>query len=217
MVCNAFPARPERPCGASPGGPSGDGFIVAESEGFEPPMGVNPLLISNQVPSAARPALQRLTLHTSTAKPQAQIRTSGAERLARRWRRGWDSNPRYVSVYTLSKRAPSAARPPLQTRLLSPLAKELAQERAALFREDAARDLDAVVQPRVADHVEQGIDRTGLRVRDRVHQPIDASIDERARTHRAGPEGRVHRRSLEPPAAQPPRCLVQRDDLGLRG
>ncbi len=29
------------------------------------------------------------------------------------WRRGWDSNPRYLSVYTLSKRAPSAARPPL--------------------------------------------------------------------------------------------------------
>src|SRR5438309_10101150 len=56
-----------------------------------------------------------LTLHTSTAKSQAQIDTSGAERLTRRWRRGWDSNPRYVSVYTLSKRAPSAARPPLQT------------------------------------------------------------------------------------------------------
>ncbi len=31
------------------------------------------------------------------------------------WRRGWDSNPRYgISVYTLSRRAPSTARPPLQ-------------------------------------------------------------------------------------------------------
>src|SRR5882724_4050293 len=36
------------------------------------------------------------------------------DRVTQRWRRGWDSNPRYVSVYTLSKRAPSAARPPLQ-------------------------------------------------------------------------------------------------------
>ena len=35
--------------------------LLAESEGFEPPMGVNPLLISNQVPSAARPALQNRT------------------------------------------------------------------------------------------------------------------------------------------------------------
>ena len=30
------------------------------------------------------------------------------------WRRERDSNPRYVSVYTLSRRAPSATRPPLQ-------------------------------------------------------------------------------------------------------
>lgn len=28
------------------------------------------------------------------------------------WRVGGDSNPRYVTVYTLSKRAPSATRPP---------------------------------------------------------------------------------------------------------
>ena len=27
--------------------------------------------------------------------------------------RGRDSNPRYVAIYTLSKRAPSATRPPL--------------------------------------------------------------------------------------------------------
>ncbi len=31
------------------------------------------------------------------------------------WRREWDSNPRYLSVHTLSKRAPSAARPSLRT------------------------------------------------------------------------------------------------------
>src|SRR5207245_9165078 len=162
----------------------GDDTIVAESEGFEPPMGVNPLLISNQVPSAARPALQRLTLHTSTAKPQAEIRTSGAEeRLTRRWRRGWDSNPRYVSVYTLSNRAPSAARPPLR---LSSLAEEPAQERPAFFREHPARNLDPMVQPGVAQDVEQRIDRAGLRIRDRIDQPIDAGIDERAGAHRAG-------------------------------
>ncbi len=29
------------------------------------------------------------------------------------WRRGWDSNPRYVAVHTLSRRAPSATRSPL--------------------------------------------------------------------------------------------------------
>jgi hypothetical protein len=30
------------------------------------------------------------------------------------WRREWDSNPRYLAVNTLSKRAPSATRPSLQ-------------------------------------------------------------------------------------------------------
>src|SRR3954470_6442091 len=81
MVCNAFPARPERACGASPGAPSGDGFIVAESEGFEPPMGVNPLLISNQVPSAARPALQTdasyLNSKTAGANPHLRCGAPG--------------------------------------------------------------------------------------------------------------------------------------------
>ena len=32
-----------------------------------------------------------------------------------KWRREWDSNPRDISAYTLSKRAPSAARPSLPT------------------------------------------------------------------------------------------------------
>jgi hypothetical protein len=32
------------------------------------------------------------------------------------WRREWDSNPRYLAVNTLSKRAPSATRPSLRAR-----------------------------------------------------------------------------------------------------
>jgi len=37
-----------------------------------------------------------------------------------------------------------------------------------------------MVQPGVAQDVEQRIDRAGLRIRDRIDQPIDAGIDERA-------------------------------------
>ena len=40
------------------------------------------------------------------AQPIAETQTG--------WRREWDSNPRYLSVHTLSKRAPSAARPSLR-------------------------------------------------------------------------------------------------------
>ncbi len=39
---------------------------------------------------------------------------STKEALLIRWRRGRDSNPRYVAVYTLSRRAPSTTRPPLR-------------------------------------------------------------------------------------------------------
>jgi hypothetical protein len=42
------------------------------------------------------------------------IRTSNIEWFQKIWRRGGDSNPRYLSVHTISSRAPSAARSPLR-------------------------------------------------------------------------------------------------------
>ncbi len=50
------------------------------------------------------------------------------------WRRGWDSNPRYLAVNTLSKRAPSATRPPLQTRALTLESTTWAGVRACQWR-----------------------------------------------------------------------------------
>src|SRR5260370_31216552 len=41
--------------------------VLAESEGFEPPIPFRVLLISSQVPSAARPALQNSLARSSTA------------------------------------------------------------------------------------------------------------------------------------------------------
>ncbi len=32
------------------------------------------------------------------------------------WRKGWDSNPRYLAVYSLSRGAPSTSRPPFQNK-----------------------------------------------------------------------------------------------------
>src|SRR6184192_3835687 len=90
----------------------------------------------------------------------------GEVRSSTNWRRGWDSNPRYVAVYTLSKRAPSAARPPLQ--LLPPLAEELPQERSAFVRQHAARHCQAMVESGVADHIEERVHGAGLGVRDAV-------------------------------------------------
>ncbi|CCF18697.1 putative Resolvase, N-terminal domain precursor [Pseudorhizobium banfieldiae] len=43
----------------------------------------------------------------------------GVRRYVRRWRRGWDSNPRYAfDVYSLSRGAPSTTRPPLRCGLI---------------------------------------------------------------------------------------------------
>ena len=47
------------------------------------------------------------------------------------WRRGRDSNPRYgVTVHTLSRRAPSATRTPLQIKIVNSFSKQLPQSHA---------------------------------------------------------------------------------------
>src|SRR2546430_6393037 len=61
--------------------------------------------------------------------------------------------------------------------LLPPLAEELPQHRAALLREDRAGHRDAVVEPRVANDVEERVHRAGLGVRDAVHEAVDARVD----------------------------------------
>src|SRR6266849_4913650 len=139
---------------------------LAESEGFEPPIPLRVLLISNQVPSAARPAL-----------PISAPICSGQRRDVKQvWRRGWDSNPRYVAVYTLSKRAPSAARPPLRS-LPAPGAEERAEQLPAFRRQHPARHFHAVVEARIAWDVEEGPRRARLGIGHRVDQPVDARID----------------------------------------
>ncbi len=61
-------------------------------------------------------SLSDLTRFTGLRLPELQFRfLPRYRRAANTWRRGRDSNPRYLSVYTLSKRAPSAARTPLRT------------------------------------------------------------------------------------------------------
>src|SRR5712671_5500373 len=135
------------------------------------PRTLSRLLISNQVPSAARPALHLIGGPATPApRTPAGLRRgprdpssarffftdaflhSGGQDVKLSWRRGWDSNPRYVAVYTLSKRAPSAARPPLPTcfRSLPPQSKELRQQCAAFCRENSGRHLDPVIQARVS-------------------------------------------------------------------
>ena len=55
-------------------------------------------------------------LRTLAAASGAPSAPGGVRGSVLNWRRGWDSNPRYAfDVYTLSRRAPSTARPPLRS------------------------------------------------------------------------------------------------------
>jgi hypothetical protein len=58
------------------------------------------------------------------------------------WRRVRDSNPRYVAVYTLSRRAPSATRTTLQIQFLLTLVQTLSS-----YRSHAARSLLGLSMP----------------------------------------------------------------------
>ena len=73
--------------------------VMAESVGFEPTRHVNAYTISSRAPSAAR-----TTLHVVEAF---------YEPVYFFWRRGWDSNPRYLAAHLISSQAPSTSRTPL--------------------------------------------------------------------------------------------------------
>ena len=76
-------------------------------------------------------------------------RCGGTVRTATKWRRGRDSNPRYASVYTLSRRAPSTARTPLPARArMIPQQLQDTSRRNGQFRAIIHRGLPGVIPVR---------------------------------------------------------------------
>ena len=69
----------------------------------------------------------------------------------------------------------------------------------------------------VPEHVEHGAGGTGLVVPRAQDHPGHAGQDDPARAHRAGLEGHHQRAAVQPPRAQGPGGLAQRQDLGVGG
>src|SRR5688572_28156557 len=94
--------------------------------------------------------------------------------------------------------------------------EEVLQYGATLGLQDAATDVDAMVEARVANDVKQGADRTSLRVEGTKDEPRNPSQYESAGAHGAGLKGDDQREARQPPRSQPPRRLPQRQNLGMR-
>src|SRR5258706_13613740 len=72
-------------------------------------------------------------------------------------------------------------------RLAALALKELAQDRAALLAHHAGGDFDAVIQPRLVDHVQHRATGAGLGIRSAVDQAREPRQHDRPGAHRARP------------------------------
>ncbi len=114
----------------------------------------------------------------------------------------------------------STALPPLQgdtPRLLSPRREERAEQLPALLREQTAGDGGAVVQPRLAEHVQDAPACSGLRIARSVDHARHPREHDRAGAHGARLERHVEDRVEHPPTAGGEGGLAQGDDLGVGG
>src|SRR5439155_14451730 len=99
---------------------------------------------------------------------------------------------------------------------LAPLAREeLLEQGAALGGTHAGRDRDAVIEPRLVDHVQHRTARARLGVRRTIDQTGEAREHDRARAHRARLERHVERAVAEPPGMERVRGRADRQDLGM--
>src|SRR4051794_13655469 len=95
--------------------------------------------------------------------------------------------------------------------------EEVRQQRGALERQQAAVDLRAVVEPRLAQHVHHGAGGAGLRVGRPVDDPRDPGEHDRPRAHGAGLERHVEHAVEHAPGSEAARGFAQGEDLGVRG
>src|SRR5919109_532694 len=95
--------------------------------------------------------------------------------------------------------------------------KEIAEQRAALVRQEAAGHLGTPVQARLAQHVEHAAGGASLRVGSAVDDARHARPNDRARAHCAGLDRHVQHRIGDSPAAELGTRLAQHQHLRVCG
>ena len=120
------------------------------------------------------------------------------------WRRGWDSNPRYVAVHLISSQTPSTTRTPLrvnQPYLLyhksvfckefflifrTSASKKILHYLCTFGFTDTADDLCRMIKIGITDDIKDRLCPSGFSIRTAVNNLVDTTVDDSARTHWTG-------------------------------
>ena len=96
-------------------------------------------------------------------------------------------------------------------------AEKVGEEGTALFREEAGRDFDAVVESGVVDDGEDGSAGAGFGVGGGVDEARDAGVEDGSGAHGAGLEGAVEGGAFEAVVVEREAGGAEGDDFGVGG
>ena len=102
-------------------------------------------------------------------------------------------------------------------RLAAPAGEEVAEQLACFLGTNSGHDGRAMIEPRVAAHLVQADQRTGLRVDRTEHHSPDSGVDQRAGAHHAWLQRDVERTVEQPPVPDDGGGIADRQHLGVCG
>lgn len=121
-----------------------------------------------------------------------------------------------VNVHLISNQAPSTTRPPLQGKHLATfLTKERVKQLLRGVLAGALNHLKPMSLSSVIADLVEATDAASTWVSERVDDPGNPCLHQRACAHRTGLKGDVEGRVIEAPATASLRGLLQREDLGV--
>jgi hypothetical protein len=102
-------------------------------------------------------------------------------------------------------------------RRLAAFSEERLDERGAFRSKQSRGNFNLMIQSRVGEDLETGANRTALRIVAAIHDPRDASLNNRPCTHAARLDRNVQGRRSQPVIAEFPRAFAQHHNFRVRG